>query len=366
MARTRTPLGRHVLGILSLVGIAALTLMLVGTSYSFGNTVSTAPGAPSLPKTTWCETHLSLPTPICHVFVVFLENKNVTKVETMPFQGHYLTAQYAFAAQFYSVIHFSFPNYLAATGAFATNYQHVTDRANVVNLIQNHTPALKWEAYMQGMPSPCYNQTAPQYRTAHNPFIWYADIWDNQTYCKEHDRTFGPWYDAVLHNNVPNYGFFAPNVTNDCWKYGAMSCDKWLQSWLTPLVNDSFFKSSAFLITYDESTKNDTSSSNGTIGGGHVYTAVVSPYSCKGYVSQIHYNTYSIMTTTEWLLGLGRVNAQDNWTNNPPMKDLFCFNSTNASGLHASGPFLGGASALSGTLSPIAVARPAPRAIGVR
>jgi acid phosphatase len=269
-------------------------------------------------KEPYCQSHLELPTPICHVFVVFLENEIVGKVLSEPFQGKFLAQKYSFASQYYSVIHYSFPNYLAATAGFATNYITVMNRPSVVNLIQNHSPALSWDAFMQSMPRHCDPNGTQAYRIAHNPFVDYATVWDNQSYCRAHDVAFGIWDSEVSSGHVPNYAFLSPNTTNDCWRYGEISCDAWLHSWLSPLINNTpVFSHSVFFITYDESRTWDTNSSNGSAnGGGHVYTVAVSPYACAGGNITTHYNHYDLLTTTEWLLGLGRLGpgAMDNWT----------------------------------------------------
>ncbi len=169
------------------------------------------------------------------------------------------------------------------------------------------------------------------------------------------------WGVAVQDKQIPNYAFFSPAPVDDCWKYGLTSCDKWLHGWLTPLINKSaVFSHSVFFITYDEGWVNDTQSSNGTAkGGGHVALLAVSPYACKGNTSQVPYNHYDLLTTTEWLLGLGNLPnpAQNNWTADPPMKDLFCFPPSNGSGAPA-----GGSPSIVGTLDPaewlMAVTRP--------
>jgi hypothetical protein len=315
-------------GLLAVLGAVLIILIAPSAIPEPIASRTTVPIATAAAKEPPCEVNLKLPSPICHVFIVFLENQEESWVlNNTSFEGKYLTSHYAFASQYYSVIHYSFPNYLAATAGFATNYQHLMSRNNVVNLIQNKS-GLTWDAYMQGMPHPCDQNYSLNYRAAHNPLVYYADIFDRKAYCWNHDQTFVPWQNAVANGSkLPNYALFAPNVTNDCWKFGLQLCDTWLHGWLSPLINDSaVFSNSVFFITYDEGASWDNESSNGTaVGGGHVYTVAVSPFACKGYISQTHYNTYSMLTTTEWLLGLGKLGYQDNWTVNPPMSDLFCF-----------------------------------------
>jgi len=265
--------------------------------------------------------------------VIFLENQNVSWVlHHAPFQ-EYLAAKYAFASQYYSVIHYSYPNYVAATSGSETNYQHVHNKKNVVDLIRNATGKQTWMAYYEDMPTPCDNTTAPGYRTAHNPFVFYQDIWDNPSLCKPHDVNLTDFYAAENTSHMSNYVFIGPNSTHSCWQTGSGEriCDPWLRGFVSPMVNSTWFKSSAIIVTYDEGLRTDFSGINGTKGGGHIYTAVVSPYACAGHNSTVQYNHYNLMTTTEWLLGLGRTGYNDSWTLHPPMYDMFCF-PTNGTG----------------------------------
>lgn len=305
--------------------MAVLALAAFGLSGGLGG--AAASGAPTGSSEAYCQKANNLPSPICHVIVMFFENQLDYSVLQTKFQGGVLAKQYADAGRMYSVEHFSFPNYLAATAGYVTNFQHPMNQTNVVDLLKAHQPALSWDAYMGGMSTPCNETPNADYRTAHNPFGWYADIANNRSYCRSHDVNMSAFTTAVATNHVPVYSFISPNVTDDCWKLGVRSCDAWLSQWLPPLMNDSFWAHTALILTYDESILSDNSSVNGTVGGGHIYTSIVSPYSCKGFTSKVHYDQYDILTTTEWLLGLGRLGAghQDNWTQDPPMSDMFCF-----------------------------------------
>jgi hypothetical protein len=264
------------------------------------------------------------PTPICHVFIIFLENQDSYAVfQKAPFQA-YLAHKYAYAGNFYSIEHYSFPAYVAATSGFLTNFIHPMNQTNVVDLMHSRTPSPTWGAYLEGMTTPCNQTHTSDYRVAHNPFVWYADVYNNRSSCKAHDMNFTGWSNALNKSVIPNYGFFGPNSTHSCWR-GVVKCDHWLGPWLSPLINDSFFNSSVFFIVYDEGFLNDTQSANGSVGGGHVYLSAVSPFACPGFVSHNNYTHYNLLTTTEWLLGLGRTGNNDNWTQHPPMQDLFCF-----------------------------------------
>jgi hypothetical protein len=320
-----------ILAVLAVVALLSLPTLTGSALETAGGTVGPTAAAAA---DSGCPP-VNLPTPICHVFVIFMENQNESWVmRHAPFQ-EYLAKTYAFAPDYYSVIHYSYPNYVAATSGTETNYLNLHNEKNVVDLIKKAPGNLTWMAYFEDMPHPCDNTTAAGYRVAHNPFVFYTDIRDNQSYCQARDVNFTSYYASAKAGTLPNYAFFGPNSTHSCWKPGSGErlCDAWLRTFVSPMINSTEFNHTVIFITYDEGLETDYSGINGSSGGGHVYTVAVSPYACHGYSSTTQYNHYNLLTTTEWLLGLGRTGTNDSWTTHPPMKDLFCFgNSTGGAG----------------------------------
>jgi hypothetical protein len=318
----------------------ALTVLSVVVLSGLATAVVTArPSETAKSPTSACPGE-KLPTPICHVYVVFMENENVGSVLAHgPYEAS-LAKHYAFAAQYYSYMHYSFPNYLIATSGKATNYIHQLNATNLGDLLDSHKPALSWEAYMQTMPVACDRNSSGTYLNAHNPFVWYSDVYTNQSFCKHHDVPFASFTRALASGNsglLPTYALFSPNSTSDCHNSSIAHCDAFLKNWLGPLLTRPFFNSTVWFVTYDEGLDNSTLGANGSKGGGHVYTAAISPYACKNYSSEVNYTDYSLLTTTEWLLGLGHTGYGDNFSSAPPMKDLFCFPSSGGGASHSGG-----------------------------
>ncbi len=287
---------------------------------------------------------ITLPTQIQHVVVVFLENAELSSLppnfpgvlQSGPFE-RYLIQQYAFASQYYGVdpLHDSQKEYLYATSG--------GDSHNITSLPKLLDAAGEnWSGYMESMPFPCDTVSpAPYdlYDVTHNPFVYYNNVTKNPTYCANHVQNFTAWDAAVNKGVIPYYSFLSPNLYNDghplCGNATNSSCfpsvpraDRWLQGWLSPLVNSTLFASTAFLITYDDGLT--TEGPSGTKGGGHVYTVVVSPYAHRFYSSTVPYNHFNLLTTTEFLLGLGHTGSHDSWSVYPPMFDLFVFDPTYA------------------------------------
>ncbi|MGC2359218.1 MAG: alkaline phosphatase family protein [Thermoplasmata archaeon] len=294
------------------------------------------PGSPTSSNPSLTDSAIpAFPTPIQHVIVVIDENQNYSTVLADGPYENYLAQTYATATNDYSIAHGSTHAYEGATSGDATNawplkVDNIGDLADAAGV--------SWDAFEQSMPSVCDKSLdwAAGYDNDHNPFIMYTDIANNAARCDAHDLTWSSWTTDVADNSIPNYAYITPNTTNDDHNGTSQleeirNGDAWLQSWLSPLINDSaIFSNTAFLITFDEDAGDKANTPTVDIrgqnaSGGHIYMVVVSPYS-KGLSSSTLYTTYSVLTTAEWLLGLpGGTLDNDSWTLNPPLESLFSF-----------------------------------------
>lgn len=263
------------------------------------------------------------PTPIHHVVVVFLENEEAKDVLANGTFERSLAHRYAYANELYSPMHASIPNYLAATSGVATNQFSPLRVTNVGTLVGDVHRT--WGEFEESMPGPCdlSHALASPYDPGHNPFVLYEPFIQRPAACDSHMLNFTAWNADVANGTVPNYALVVPNMTDDGHNSGLAGADLWLSTWLPPLLNDSFFRSTAMFILYDEGTTNDAVGGATSGGGGHIYGVLVSPYARDGYWSPVNYTTFSILTTTEWLLGLGHTGQNDSWATQPPMTDLF-------------------------------------------
>jgi phosphatidylinositol-3-phosphatase len=314
------------MALLLLLVLAALMPALDGTGAA-PPTIPPSSSSISATADTGTSVHPSFLSPIQHVIVVYLENEESTSALSQPFEAH-LAYTYAYAKNYYAITHPSAPNYLAGTSASVFNQTgsdnyNIWHSVNLGNLVQ--WAGETWTAYDENMPAPCDINTTGSYAVKHNPFPYYYDIVKNHaTECNLYDLPQSAWNTSVATDTVPNYVFYTPNLYDDGHNSNVQTADAWLQGWLTPLLNDSFFQSSVFLITYDEGAT--LNGYNGTAGG-NVYMVAVSPYAHLGYTATKDYSHYDLVTTVEWLLGLtpGGCGHNDNWTAWPPMRDLFQF-----------------------------------------
>jgi hypothetical protein len=272
---------------------------------------------------------IAYPTSIHHVIQIWFENKELGQVlrQKAPYE-HTLAQTYALAGQFYSVRHGSEPDYLAGTSAINKDTYLVGGYSvkNVGDLVR--AKGMTWGSYFDGMPYACDPNVdwTTGYQKTHNPFVQYHDVWDNQTYCKAHVQTLSAWNATVKSGKIPNYVLIVPSLFHDQHSGTIGAGSTWLQDLMRPIVSASWFSSTAVIVTYDEGQPGSPAGFNSSFGG-NIYTVVVSPYAHMAYNSSHPYQTYSLLTTTEWLLGLGRTYQNDNWTLYPPMRDMFSFTS---------------------------------------
>jgi hypothetical protein len=268
------------------------------------------------------------PTPIQHVFTIVLENAGLSEALS---QGPYLSTlynTYAGASNYYAVCHPSAPNYLAMTsgerlqcGSDNVNSYPISNIAELVS-----SAGESWNAYMESMPSPCYKEFSPPgghglYKPGHNPFIYYSDLASggSNSACDTHDLPLTSFDPA---DTPANYTFLTPNMLNDGHNTSVAYASSWLAGYLPTLLAEPWASSTVFFIVYDEGENSDTSGYDG-LDGGHTYLTAVSPYTLGAGLYKADASPYSLLTTVEWLLGLGSLGHNDNWTEFPPMKSMF-------------------------------------------
>jgi PKD repeat protein len=269
----------------------------------------------------------TFPTPIHHVFLVVLENAGRTGVlANGPFEKA-LQSKYAYGSNYYAICHPSAPNYLAltsgATHQCGSDGYKTYSTENLGHLAQ--TAGLSWAGFDESMPKPCDTSNSGLYAVRHNPVVYYSDIAGNSAVCKAHDVNFTAWNSDVAKGTIPALGIISPNLNDDGHDTNVATADKWLSGWLSPLVNDSWFNSSVFFITYDESEGTNSSAGYNGTAGGKVYFVAVSPYAKKGFDLTMDASHYNLLATMEWLLGVGSTGHNDSSSKFPALKQMFSF-----------------------------------------
>ncbi|MCI4345212.1 MAG: PKD domain-containing protein [Thermoplasmata archaeon] len=267
------------------------------------------------------------PTPIQHVFVVMMQSAERSQVlSSGPFQRE-LASTYAEASNYSAPCHPSEAGYVALTsggiwqqcGSSAVNPVPVQGIGGLLD-----TAGLDWQGYFESMPSACDASDSYPYTAAHNAFLYFPSITSNASLCAAHDRSFAAWDQDVASGSIPNFGLFVPDLRDGGHDTGVAASDGWLESWLSPYLNASWFGQSVWFITYDEGATD--AGAGGSLGGG-VLLATVSPYSYGRGDYPPPTSPYDLLATVEWLLGLpvGAAGQNDSFPTHGAMREMFDF-----------------------------------------
>ncbi|MGD0251017.1 MAG: alkaline phosphatase family protein, partial [Thermoplasmata archaeon] len=322
----------------------SIGILMVIPVFAVGSTQGTISPS-SAPTTVSVAPSPTFPTPIQHVFVLYMENIQYGQAEKLLNFERDLGNTYSTSSAFYALCHPSAANYIAAVaGSVFTQcrsdslHKGAYNSINIADLTQ--AVGETWNGFDESMPHPCDTSNATNYAASANPFLYFPDIVNNKTRCDDYDVPFTNWYadvnaSATDPSAIPNYAFFTPNLMDNGHNENHVTADAWLSTFVnTWFLNRSFMKNSVLFITYDEGTLNNGyTAGNVTTVGGQIPFYVISPYTVGFHTLPnnpftIDSTQYNLLSTTEWLLGLGSTGNHDGTSYFPAMKGLFNFNDT--------------------------------------
>jgi phosphatidylinositol-3-phosphatase len=277
-----------------------------GTSYTYRVTTidSSSPPRESAPSKTAsatpagagaspCGTASVPPSSYDHVVWVVMENHSYSEVvgsASAPYESQ-LASRCGSASRMFAETHPSLPNYIAMTSGSA---QGITDDngpsshpLNVPSVFS--LTAGGWRSLEESMPSNCALSNSGQYAVRHNPAAYYTNI---RTECASLDVPLASTPDLSA-----RFTFVTPNLCNDTHDCSVQTGDTWLQGFLTKVFASAEYQAgrTAVFLTWDE---DDSSMSN------QIPTLVAAPSVVPGTASTTTFNHYSMLRTTEELLGL--------------------------------------------------------------
>jgi len=237
------------------------------------------------------------------VIWIWMENHSYSEIigsSSAPYINS-LASGCGLATNYTAVTHPSLPNYIAATSG---SPQGITDDnppsshpLQAVSLFEQAAPSAG--SYQESMPSNCDQTSSGTYAVKHNPEAYYTRI---SAACATDNvpmgtTSGGAFLSALNAGTLPAFSFVTPNLCNDMHDCSVATGDAWLQSWVPKITASPSYQAgnTVLFITWDE----DDSSS-----GNRVATIVVSPYTSAGTTSSTAFTHYSLLRTTEELLGL--------------------------------------------------------------
>lgn len=199
-----------------------------------------------------------------------------------------LATECGLATDYSAVSHPSLPNYLALTSG---STQGVTSDENpgkhTISASSVFSQVPSWRSLDEAMPSSCYKSDSGEYEAHHNPALYYAGV---SGQCSSLDVPLGAAPDLSA-----AYTFVTPDACDDMEDCTVQVGDAWLKGFMASVFATSQWRSgtTVVFVTWDEGTQADN----------QVATLVVAPTVVPGTRVGTPFSHYSLLRTTEDLLG---------------------------------------------------------------
>ncbi len=299
----------------AVAALSALLFALMAHPMAGGPVAGPPEAGPTAPTATHpCGTSSQPPATYDHVMWIWMENHSYGSIVGSPLAPYLngLIAKCGLATNYHNVTHPSLPNYIAATsglgyGKIAQFHSDCSPSqycSTGARSIFGQAPS--WAAYEESMPSDCLNRNSGQYAVRHNPPPYYAAL----AGCATDDVPYTQLATDLGNGTLPAFAFVTPNLCDDMHSCSVGTGDAWLKAQLPAILSSSEYAAGrmAVLITWDEGAGGSSNqcAQNQTDQGCHVATIVISPSTPTGATSDTLFNHYSLLRTTEEMLGIGR------------------------------------------------------------
>jgi phosphatidylinositol-3-phosphatase len=306
-----------------LMASALAAVALVGSASTTAATVP-AVDVPAPVAAAPCGTATTPPAHYQHVIWIWFENHSYRQVigppgSTAATNNPYwnsLAAQCGLASGFRSTSHPSLPNYIAATSGgvqgITTDCTPAQCSTSAPSVFGQVTAAgLTWKSYQEGMVGNCRKTNVGEYAARHNPAVYYTAI---ASQCATQDvpagtTLAGSLADDLDNDALPAFSFLMPDLCNSTHDCALRTGDAWMQGWMNRILASPGYLAgqTAVFVTWDEGsggTQGEDCVNNATDQSCHVATLVVSPTTIPGTKRGAVFTHYSLLRTTEQLLGI--------------------------------------------------------------
>lgn len=232
------------------------------------------------------------PARLSHVVWIIMENRGLDQIDgsrSAPYLNS-LGRACGLAVDYSGVAHPSLPNYIALTSGSTQGIaddsgpaSHPISAPSIFSLL-----GPGWRSLEESMPSNCDQHRGGDYAVKHNPAAYYTNV---AAACRAQDVRLGPVPDLSA-----RFTLITPNLCHDMHDCSTAAGDRWLASEVPQILDSPEYRagSTALFITWDE---NDS-------GGSRVATYAIAPSVPPGTRSTAAFDHYSLLRTTEELLGL--------------------------------------------------------------
>jgi phospholipase C len=255
-----------------------------------------------------------------HVVEIWMENHSYDSVIGSPDSPYVnqLASECGLATNYHNITHPSAPEYLAATsgelgGAGDCTPSQCPDYNDNI-FAQLERAGKTWTTFAEGMSvncdqGPLDSGYAPPYDVNHNPPVYYPALLQS---CLKNDVPMGTItsgnFATALAHGLPAFSFIAPDLNHDTHNAPVAVGDQYLSQLIPAITASHDYRdgSTAIFLVWDEGeggTATDCAYNTTDIGC-HVAALVISPSTRPGTLSAELFNHYSLLKTSEQLLGL--------------------------------------------------------------
>jgi hypothetical protein len=279
---------------------------VTGTNATGASTAHSAQTAVVHAASRPCGTKPAPPATYAHVIWIVMENHAYRQVignPSAPFEN-WLATQCGLATNYRATTHPSLPNYIAMTSGGTQGVtddnapaSHPLSAASIFGQMKDAGGT--WRSYEESMSSDCQLTSGGTYAVKHNPAAYYVPV---RTDCGIWDvpmgtGSSGAFASDVANDTLPSFSFITPNMCHDTHDCSISTGDAWLQDLIPRITSGTAYQSgnTAIFLTWDE---DDFTTVN------QVATFVITPTTAPGTRSGTAFDHYSLLKTTEQMLGL--------------------------------------------------------------
>jgi phosphatidylinositol-3-phosphatase len=250
-----------------------------------------------------------------HVLWIWMENHSYDEIigsAEAPYINS-LARQCGLATNYHSVSHPSLPNYIAATsglppaGLRPFRSDCSPSRACATSAPSVFAQVPSWKAYEQSMPRHCDRADAGAYAVRHDPPPYYLTLGT----CTRDDVGYGRLAPDLARGRLAAFSFLTPNLLDDMHDGTIAHGDGWVRTNLPTILNSAAYRAgtAVVILAWDEGQGGSSGNcaANARDAGCHVAAIVVSPSTAAGTRSATLFNHYSLLASTERLLGVPRL-----------------------------------------------------------
>ena len=234
---------------------------------------------------------------LAHVVVVVFENKEIGEVEGSSDAPVFnrLSRLGADIPNYNGITHPSLPNYLALVSGSTHGVSSDCTSCSVTGPSLGTTlrPAT-WKTYAEGLPSPGWlGPSMGEYAKKHNPFVYFRSLGKNPSLLRRSILPLGAFRRDLRHRALPRFALVVPDLCHDMHDCNVSIGDRWLGSFLSPLLRSPNFKRGVVFVVFDEGYP-----------ANHVPALAVGPAVRTGSVFSRPTNHYGLLRTIEQALDL--------------------------------------------------------------